>query len=109
MTDNLDRGYRKRKLTLVVTSSSRKFSGAQIRFPGFAANSLFRNILPVTCLESRFCKRKNPCLFSNPNEMNRLQNCWNMRVVDKSLFRNILPITYLESRFYQKKRQIYSS
>ena len=74
-----------------------------------APNSLFRNILPLTPLVSRFCGDERRYLPSKPLRMNSLENSpgrsdeigtkTGLQADSKSLFRNILPISPCESIF----------
>src|ERR1700733_5433089 len=66
-------------------------------------NSLFRNILPLTRLESRFCAAPPAPERRNSNQSNILQVRAEKRTHQSgpanSLFGNILPVKYLESIF----------
>ena len=77
--------------------------------PAFLPNSLFRNIVHVTPLESIFCPDARGCRGNKPFRMNILENRSKKsaetdvkncpQLEPKSLFRNILPISPYGSRF----------
>lgn len=75
----------------------------QPRPVGTSCKSLFRNILPVTSLHSRFCAARHRSIFINPNEINILANrSRKNREIStscKSLFGKMLQINSLNSRF----------
>lgn len=74
------------------------------------SNSLFRNILPLTPLESRFCAAPPTPEPRNSNQSNILQVRAEKRTHQSdranSLFGNILPVKYLESIFCEPHRHL---
>jgi hypothetical protein len=73
-------------------------------------NSLFRNILPLTRLESRFCAAPPAPELRNSNQSNILQVRAEKRTHQQgranSLFGNILPVKYLESIFCEPHQHL---
>jgi hypothetical protein len=76
------------------------------------SNSLFRNILQITHLESRFCGPQTGLCHANSNQINILQDSCekNDRVVSSAnpLFHKILPLKSCESIFC-RPNQLYQS
>jgi hypothetical protein len=73
-------------------------------------NSLFRNILPLTRLESRFCVAPLTAERRNSNQSNILRVRAEKRTHQSgpanSLFGNILPVKYLESIFCEPHQHL---
>jgi len=76
-------------------------------------NSLFRNILPLTRLESRFCVAPLTHERRNSNQSNILQVRAEKRTHQSdpanSLFGNILPVKYLESIFCEPIKRSFTA
>jgi hypothetical protein len=75
-----------------------------------APNSLFRNILALTRLESRFCAASLTPESRNSNQSNILQvraeKHTHQPCPANSLFGNILPVKYLESIFCELQQRL---